>query len=560
MTVDSLSTEQLKTESLALLSANRYEEALPGLARLCMLSPDDPNVWFVHGKALLQLNKGEDAIKCFEKVVTLAPNSADAHFSLGMALGVSNNLSEARSSFEKVLRLDQKYAGAHLKLGAILQAMGDLVEAVKHFNKAQGADVDSVELNVRLGRAYLDLADNERAMIFFKKAYKEQPGHPEAASCLAVAYAYKGNTSRAYELLAPQLNSERVNTTAAITFSRICRELERCNEAIEVLEACLSTRRDIEDQSRLNFELGKLLDKKGNYRKAFEHFSQANAMAKRTYDLWTEARWFKETMSKLNVEFFNSAPRANKRTKKIRPIFIVGMPRSGTTLVEQILASHPSVYGAGELREISDLALSLTGESDRPDSYSHAIMNADQGTLNDHAKRYLKYISSISPSNATVVTDKMPDNYRHLGLIQLLFPKAKVIHCIRNPMDNCLSCYFQSFSTGHLYSYDLKNLGLYYNLYRKLMEHWTRTLSLSIKEVHYETLVNDPENETRSLLEFCGLSWTDKCLNFHKEKRDVITASHDQVRQPLYSSSSGRWKNYENELRELKESLSQRII
>jgi hypothetical protein len=236
------------------------------------------------------------------------------------------------------------------------------------------------------------------------------------------------------------------------------------------------------------------------------------------------------------------------------------MPRSGTTLVEQIIASHPSAYGAGELTEIIDIASALSAELGTSIPYPLCLRQMDRKAVDHRARRYLNYIEGLSPSAARVVTDKMPDNYRHLGLIALLFPKARIIHCIRNPLDTCFSCFSQHFAGGHFYSYDLRNLGRYYRLYESLMAHWHNTLDIPIMDVHYEDLVRNPEAISRSLVEFCGLKWSPKCLQFHKDSRDVVTASFDQVRQPLYTGSIDRWKRYEEYLGPLQEGLAQHII
>jgi hypothetical protein len=228
------------------------------------------------------------------------------------------------------------------------------------------------------------------------------------------------------------------------------------------------------------------------------------------------------------------------------------MPRSGTSLVEQILSTHPGVYGAGELTAIDQFARHLGDATG--DAYPQSALHLDQATIDAAARQYLAALQDLAPS-AIRVTDKMPGNFLHLGLIQLLFPGARVIHCRRDPLDTCLSCYFQQFNQGQTFSYDLSDLGHHYRQYQRLMRHWQSVISLPMLDVHYEDLVADQEAMSRKMLEFCGLDWTDECMRFYESKRYVATASYDQVRQPIYHKSVGRWRHYERYLGPLKTAL-----
>ena len=282
-----------------------------------------------------------------------------------------------------------------------------------------------------------------------------------------------------------------------------------------------------------------------SYEQAFRCYRQGNDLMPVTFDPWSAERDLQIFLDYWNERYLAEAPRARKHNKRKRPVFIVGMPRSGTSLLEQILASHPSVHAAGELQDIPDIAVSLPSRLGSSLPYPVCLEKATQGVVDDIARSYLKKLEALSPKSATVVTDKMPDNFRHLGLIQLLFPKALVIHCVRDPMDTCLSCYFQNFSGEHDYSYNLRNLGTYYRLYERLMRHWKRVLNLKILDVRYEELVMGTEETTRNILDFCGLPWNARCLEFHKTRRAVVTSSYDQATQPIYHGSLRRWVHYQ---------------
>ncbi len=239
------------------------------------------------------------------------------------------------------------------------------------------------------------------------------------------------------------------------------------------------------------------------------------------------------------------------------PVFIVGMPRSGTTLVEQIISAHPAAYGAGELPDIIGLVRALPGFlRNNREPYPECV-----GELNENAEfalseRYLEKIR-LSPGDPERVTDKMPHNFLHVGLIALLFPNARIIHCTRNPVDTCLSCYFQDFMGRHTYAYNLEDLGYYYGEYRRLMAHWREVLPMQFMDVNYEELTANAEANSRRIIEHVGLPWDERCLEFYKTGRNVATASYDQVRQPIYRKSVERWRNYEQHISPLLSSLEQ---
>jgi hypothetical protein len=229
----------------------------------------------------------------------------------------------------------------------------------------------------------------------------------------------------------------------------------------------------------------------------------------------------------------------------------VGLPRSGTTLTEQILASHPHVFGAGELQDIPNIVQSLGRR------YPRAFMRLDERNLSALRRLYTTTIDSIAPAGIRYVTDKLPMNFIHLGLIAMLFPEARVIHCRRNPLDVGLSCFIEQFEMQNDFSTDLMNFGRYYLQYRKLMRHWHGALPLPCYELEYEHLVQDQETETRKLIAFCGLEWNDACLRFTETTRTVKTPSRWQVRQPVYRSSVGRWMNYRKHMTPLIHLLEQ---
>ena len=236
------------------------------------------------------------------------------------------------------------------------------------------------------------------------------------------------------------------------------------------------------------------------------------------------------------------------------PVFIVGMPRSGTSLVEQIAASHPDVYGAGELDDMRRIAVALSARLGTSETYPEVVRRLDPITTRAIAEEHLAQLRTHSAAAARI-TDKLPINFHRLGLAAILFPRARLIHCMRDPLDTCVSCYFQEFAHGQPFAYDLGYLGRFYRDYERLMAHWHRVLPGKILDIPYEALIADQEGWSRKLIDFLGLPWDDRCLAFYKKERLVRTASFWQVRQPIYASSVGRWRHYAKHLRPLFEGL-----
>ena len=304
----------------------------------------------------------------------------------------------------------------------------------------------------------------------------------------------------------------------------------------------------------LNFQAGRLFEDIGDYDRSFEAYREGNNLKPRKYDRSRTEEQFEKLKTLFTKEFFENAPRSNLGIN--RPIFIVGMPRSGTSLTEQILASHPEVFGAGELTQmviVSQYMEDLFASNGI--YYPECLNQASTEILNKAAQMYTDRIDELDV-DSKYVTDKMPHNFMHLGLIALLFPDVSVIHCKRDPRDTCISCYFQDFvAAGLSFAYDLSDLGHHYKLYEDLMEHWKKVLPIEIYESQYEALTTDPSTNVRKMLQFCGLDWDDRCLEFHKTKRDTKTASYDQVREPMYTKSVARWQRYEKHLGPLLDAL-----
>jgi hypothetical protein len=312
------------------------------------------------------------------------------------------------------------------------------------------------------------------------------------------------------------------------------------------------------DLIRVYFAMGKLCDNLQMFEKSFEYYRSGNMLKRSQVEFNIDS--YADYLSRIK-KIFSAAFIENRKSwgsDSEMPIFIFGMPRSGTTLVEQIIASHPYVYGGGELQFFNQMDQKLAFITKVNERYPECLNFFDDQTAYDIAELYIKETRGriANAKDYTRFTDKNPFNFCHLGLISLLFPKASFIHCQRYPLDTCLSIYFQYFLIGNDFAYDLSELGQYYLEYLKLMSHWRKVLPVRIFELRYEDIVQNQEEVSRKLLEFCGLEWDSACLTFYNKDRPVFTASDWQVRQPIYATSSGRWKNYDQFLYPLKELLA----
>jgi hypothetical protein len=314
---------------------------------------------------------------------------------------------------------------------------------------------------------------------------------------------------------------------------------------------------DLADEHRANFQfaLGKACDDAGDYARSFQHFASGNDNRRRreTYDPVNTADTHDKLIDVFSREFI--ARNSGTGHPSDEAIFIIGLPRSGSTLIEQILASHPDVEGTFELPDLARVARSVGMQQQNKTGYPAAVHDLSAQELHDLGADYLCRVERHRVSGTAYFTDKMPNNFAHVGLISLILPNAKIINATRHPLDSCLGSYQQLFARGQPFTYDLFELGEFYMEYRRLMDHWHSVLPGKVLDVQYETVVDDFENEVRRLLEFCELPWDDACLKFYETQRAVKTASSEQVRQPIYSGSKHRWRNYEDELQPLIEIL-----
>lgn len=502
----------------AYMTGEDFKKAEESFARALSIQPDHAGILNNKGRALKALGKKELAGKYFRRAVEISPSYVPALINLGQQLHEAMKYEDSLQCFKSALARSPEDPEIYCQIGMVCKNTGKYEEALSAFNKA---------LDIR-------------------------PGMTGALGGIAAVLVAQGKNDECYELIEALPEHQREDPVITMVYSGLCRRHDKCEGALRLINKVLS-KSGIDSWSRLqlNFGAGHICDGMGKYSEAFDYYAKGNRGKICHYRPDVIEKLFSDSIHFFTGGYLEKVPVPFNASDK--PVFIVGMPRSGTTLVEQILASHSDVYGAGELPDMGELYSRFIRKY-MPDNKIEVIGAVEQDVLDMASNEYLSKINGLAP-NSLRVTDKMPYNFFRLGFIQMLFPGARVIHCYRDPMDVCLSCYFHDFQGTHEYAYDLSNLAHYYGQYERQMQHWRDVITLPFLEVSYESVVEDTESIARALVEFCGLGWDDKCLSFYENKRYVATASKNQVNKPVYSTSVNRWKNYEGYLDELKEAL-----
>ncbi len=533
-----------------LQSLGRTEQALAHYHKALTINPDYAEAQNNLGTALAALGRHEEAIAQYQAAIALQPSYAEAHRSLANALGVLERYEEASAHYEKVLAILPNDAAARTALGNTLNRLDRSDEAIAHYEKVLATSPAHAEAHTSLGNTVHRLGRTQEAIGHFRRALAIAPSDPGIHSSLGGALVALGRPAEASEAfekaiaLAPRKAGFFWNLASVRHFSDDDRYFAAMQELAVDIDAL-----DSEEQIDLYFALGKAFADIGDHKRSFEHLLRGNAL-KRQQVIYDEEKalqrleWIPRVFT---AEMLRG--KAGLGDPSTAPIFIVGMPRSGTTLIEQILASHPRVFGAGELREMASLAGCISGVDTA--AFPEAVQGLSGEELSRIGEQYAQAVTRLAPG-AERITDKMPGNFSLAGLIHLALPNARIIHACRDARDTAFSCFSLLFSGALEFTYDLAELGRYYRAYLKVMAHWRQVLPKRIMlEVQYEDVVHDLESQARRIIAHCGLEWDDACLSFYSTKRSVRTASATQVRQPIYHSSIGRWRLHEEELQPL---------
>ncbi|MBA4190347.1 MAG: hypothetical protein C0467_20360 [Planctomycetaceae bacterium] len=547
---------------IALVELGRSNEAVVAYRDALRLEPENAVVHNNLGVILKRLGDRDGALHHYQEATRFDPTLADAHNNLGAMCIEDRKVDDAIRHYEQALRSRYDYPEAHNNLGVALKQKDFVEEAIAHYREALRFRPDFPECCNNFGFALLEEGRLDEAVECYHAALRYRPDYAEGHCNLSYIYTELGKPE---EALKHCLESLRLKPDFGEAYCNLGDQVKQGRykfspEQIQHMEA-LVTKGELSpsDAGPLHFALAGIREKEGADDAAFLHYKKANDFKRahfteqgRSFDREHCRKLFDHIIATFTREHFARMPSPGLDSEL--PVFVVGMPRSGTTLVEQIMASHPQVHGAGELKQIQRLVLDLGKVSGQGADAGGMMSRVTPAQIRRQAVNHLDHLRRLGGDAARVV-DKMPDNFAHLEFIWTLFPRTRIIHCRRDPIDTCLSCFVQNFRSI-TFATNLEDLAFYYQQYERLMAHWREVIPLRMYEVVYEELIDNQEAISRDLIRFLGLEWDERCLDFHKTERPVQTASKLQVRQPIYKTSMKRWKRYEAHLQPLIQALN----
>lgn len=539
-----------------LLQLNNSDAAIAVLKECFDLEPHK-DAWHMKcGHIYFHEKRLDEAVEQYNLAIAANPDNVDAYAELGRCWVYEGNIHKASAALEEGLKHDPDHVTCLVNSALVHSECGRNVRANKALARALELDPENLEGQGLKASFHISKGEYAEAEAIFDGILARRPRYSRAVAGKAVVYEKQKRFAEAREQF-ERVEKEALQSEVALTLSYalVLQRLKETEKAIDMLKTRIEdTEHRLAPRQRmpLLFNLASAYDKVGEYDKAWACYHEANQSRKVIYASALDDKRLKNIREVFTPEKLRNFPVAKNDSDL--PVYIVGMPRSGTSLTEQIFDSHSAVQGAGELDFMGKITIRMSQMVNEKKGYPRIVEELTPRHVQGFSDKLMEKMREFSP-DAKHVTDKMPHNFTMLGLIQLLVPKAKVIHLNRHPIDNCLSCYFQNFASGHEYSFRLDMLAHHYVTYRKIMEHWKSVVSLPIFDLPYEGLVEQPEPWVRKMLDHVGLEFEPGCLEFHKSDRAIQTASYDQVRQPLYTKSAGRWKHYEKHIGPLIEGL-----
>jgi tetratricopeptide (TPR) repeat protein len=573
------------------LQQGRNDEAVRLIGAALKVNRKSPAMLTNYGLALERTGRVDEALSAYDKAIALKPDHAPAFNNRGLALLAARRVEAALASFDRALAISPAYVEALANRGLVLLELKRQQAAVANFDQALAINPNHLDTLAHRGRALIEMRRPEAALASLDRALAINPGHvialnhrggalaelgrfDEALACFDRALAIRPDYAEALENKASALALHgRMAEAAAMVDKAIALAPKRARayflsttyERVKPGDRRLAAMEDLagemaslslDDQIDLNFALARAYRDLGDPQRSFPRLAAGAALKRKTiaYDEARALEGFARAEKTFTSELMRRA--ATDGESSAAPVFIVGMPRSGTTLIEQILAAHPKVFAAGEIGDFDIAVADLRASEKIATPYPELAAEISPEQLRRLDAGYLRRLRALAPA-AERITNKTPENFIYLGLIRLALPNAQVIHVRRDPMDTCFSCFAQNFEQGGVpYANDLAELGRFCRAYEALMEHWRAVLPAeAMLEVRYEDVVADLEGQARRLIAYCGLEWDARCLEFHRADRPVRTAIVAEVRQPIYATAIGRWRAYEAFLGPLREAL-----
>ena len=544
--------EAYNSLAVALDVQNRRTEAIAAAAKAVDLRPDYVEAHINLGNVHMRGGDMAAAQGAYERALGIAPENAMARANLAAALRRRGDLAAAEREAREAVRLNPNYAEGQAILALVLKDLGDYDDAVQAIETAISLRPGFAEAHVNLGALRYQMGDAEAAEAAYKKAVEIAPKFADAHAGLGVVLLGVGRLDDAVAAFREAVKVNPFHADAWYDLASSGTKLT-ADEAKDLKR--LSDAGDLAPDARakIRFAQGEVAERAGNHADAFAHFRAGNGIRRRAlteagqgFDAAAHDAFVDALIATFDTAFIDARQDYGDPTEA--PVFVVGLPRSGTTLVQQIAASHPAAADVGESGGIDVVAAGI-------ENYPHGVAALSRDDVAARARVTLDWLKDAAGEGATRILDKTPRNVLHLGLIRLLFPNARIVHCRRDVRDTALSCYFQNFVDGHAWSTDLGDLARYAKAYRRVAEHWRATKPLPTLEVVYEDLVANQERESRRLIDFLGLPWDDACLDFHRREGVVRTASNWQVRRPIGGGSVGRWKKHEADLKPFLDAL-----
>lgn len=545
-----LSKEQIESVML-LYSSGKIHEAISRIKLLNESYPNVPLLFNILGACYKSIGEIDGAIQMFDTATKIKPNYAEAYFNIGVIYYEISQLTKAINYYLKAIEANPGYSDAHNNLGITYLDLGKLDKSIKHLELAISFRPEFPEAHNNLGSVYQEKGSLDAAINSYKRAITLKNNFAQAHTNLGIIQEKTGKFDDALLSYSNAINHDPKNVSAHFNLSYL-KTFNTEDQQVLQMHSILSTDSvDQTDRARLCFALARVYENLGDSEKLFEYLNQGNSLRKQVLNFSFNSSnnnnsYLKNIFKNLNDHNFESP-----KSSQICPIFIVGMPRSGTTLLEQIISSHREVYGAGELKNLNEILIPIF--QNQLDSSDSIITNEIVSSIRS---QYIESLINLNIKEATI-TDKWPLNFRYVGFILSAFPNAKIIHSKRDSIATCWSIYKHFFSdNANGWAYNLDDIADFYLLYDDLMSFWHELYPGRIFDLSYEDLTANQELETRKLIEYCGLDWDKNCLDFHKNKRVVGTASVSQVRMEMFQGSSENWKKYKQYLGPLVNKLS----
>ena len=502
---------------------------------------------------LLNLYKSKNLFKAEllnKELISAHPQVVNLYNVLGLILNEQKKIDEAIMYYEKGIKIDPNYAVIYNNLGSIYQSKENYKKAENYFKKSIDLDNKMAEPQNNLGNLYLTLNKHQEGIVCFKNALTIDPKFFISHYNLGIIYKNIGKFDESKKHLKEAVKLNAHFYTAHRILSQITKYTINDEHFIFLKKSYEDPKIDNRQKTEIAFALGKASEDIKDFSKAFQYYKDGNDFRRKNipFSIESEKEEFTNIKKIFNRNLFDKFELSGNLDST--PIFILGMPRSGTTLVEQILSSHPKVFGGDELNFLPEL-IKKHFDNKTEKFFLENIITIDKNNLKNIGQEYINNLKSLS-NDSEKVTDKLPINFKWIGLIKLILPNSKIVHCVRNSRDTCISIFKNYFTNPSLnFAYNLKEISEFYNLYNDLMKHWKNTLPKFVIDIKYEKIIQNPEQQIRNLLKSCNLSWNDNCLKFYNNKRAIKTASDIQARKKIYKSSVDSWKNYEKFLGEV---------